>query len=179
MAGTVGQRFGSSKKFGALFSGSYDYNGRGINDIEPTPDPNFASPSTTASTSVNTGKRTRYGFGGSLDYKFGEGSGLYLHYFLSDFKDYGDKWVYTLTMAEDLRRSRPHLVCPTMASATWPSAANMSSRISWLSWELSASRARQTAAAGNPGADFQPVPQLLAVVTPFVPTEPPKFTCPS
>ena len=44
MVGTVGQRFGKSKRFGALFSGSYDYNGRGINDIEPTPDPNFASP---------------------------------------------------------------------------------------------------------------------------------------
>ena len=32
---TVGERFGAKKRFGALFSGSYDYNGRGIDDIEP------------------------------------------------------------------------------------------------------------------------------------------------
>src|SRR6202011_2980174 len=34
-AGTAGQRFGTDKKFGALFGFSYDYNGRGINDLEP------------------------------------------------------------------------------------------------------------------------------------------------
>ena len=27
-----------------FFSGSYDYNGRGIDDIEPSPDPNFSTP---------------------------------------------------------------------------------------------------------------------------------------
>ena len=87
MVGTVGQRFGTSKRFGALFSGSYDYNGRGINDIEPTPDPNFATP---YYDSIDLRdyryKRTRYGFGGSLDYKLGEGSGLYLHYFFPTSK---------------------------------------------------------------------------------------------
>jgi TonB-dependent receptor len=34
--GTVGQRFGHDKRFGALISASYDYNGRGIDDIEPS-----------------------------------------------------------------------------------------------------------------------------------------------
>src|SRR6202165_404760 len=34
--GTAGKRFGTSKKFGALLSGSYDWNGRSINDIEPS-----------------------------------------------------------------------------------------------------------------------------------------------
>jgi len=33
--GTIGRRFGSSKKFGALLGGTYDYNGRGIDDLEP------------------------------------------------------------------------------------------------------------------------------------------------
>src|SRR5204863_406937 len=37
-AGTVGQRFGASKRFGVLIGGSYDWNGRGIDDIEPVPD---------------------------------------------------------------------------------------------------------------------------------------------
>ena len=35
--GTLGQRFGAQKKLGILFGGTYDYNGRGINDIEPSP----------------------------------------------------------------------------------------------------------------------------------------------
>src|ERR1700682_347117 len=34
--GTFGKRFGREKRFGMLFSGSYDYNARGIDDIEPS-----------------------------------------------------------------------------------------------------------------------------------------------
>jgi len=37
-AGTIGQRFGSEKRLGVLIGGSYDWNGRGIDDLEPTPD---------------------------------------------------------------------------------------------------------------------------------------------
>src|SRR6267154_2218682 len=36
--GTVGQRFGQSKRFGILVGGSYDWTGRGIDDIEPVSD---------------------------------------------------------------------------------------------------------------------------------------------
>src|SRR6202041_2803983 len=32
---TIGQRFGADKRFGILFGFTYDYNGRGIDDIEP------------------------------------------------------------------------------------------------------------------------------------------------
>jgi len=35
--GTAGDRFGAQKRFGVMVSGSYDYNGRGIDDIEPVP----------------------------------------------------------------------------------------------------------------------------------------------
>jgi len=35
---TVGQRFGKEKRLGILIGGSYDWNGRGIDDIEPVPD---------------------------------------------------------------------------------------------------------------------------------------------
>ena len=35
IGGTIGRRYGESKKLGALVGGTYDYNGRGINDIEP------------------------------------------------------------------------------------------------------------------------------------------------
>ena len=96
--GTVGRRFGASKKFGALFSGSYDYNGRGIDDLEPQPDLGYATPIyDSMDIREYRYQRKRFGFGGSLDYKLSEGSGLYLHYFDSDFKDYGNKWVYTIS----------------------------------------------------------------------------------
>lgn len=158
MVGTVGQRFGVSKRFGALFSGSYDYNGRGINDIEPTPDPGFANPVyDSMDIREYRYKRTRYGFGGSLDYKLGEGSGLYLHYFYSDFKDYGDKWVYSLNSGGAPAFSNENRL-PDYGIGNLAIGGKHVFTNSWLSWELSASRARQTAAAGNPGADFQPVP---------------------
>ncbi len=158
MTGTVGQRFGVSKRFGALFSGSYDYNGRGINDIEPSPDPGFANPVyDSMDIREYRYKRTRYGFGGSLDYKLGEGSGLYLHYFYSDFKDYGDKWVYSLSSGGAPSFSNESRL-PDYGIGNLAIGGKHVYTNSWMSWELSASRARQTAAAGNPGADFQPVP---------------------
>jgi len=85
--GTIGQRFGATKKFGALFSGSFDYNGRGIDDIEPglndTAIPSYGS----MDIREYRYRRKRYGFGGGLDYKLGDGAGLYLHYFYSDFRE--------------------------------------------------------------------------------------------
>src|SRR5205807_10571931 len=37
-AATAGQRFGTSKRLGVLIGGTYDWNGRGIDDLEPVPD---------------------------------------------------------------------------------------------------------------------------------------------
>src|SRR6266700_3440803 len=44
MGGTVGRRFGATKKLGLLLGGTYDFNGRGINDIEPSPTTDSATP---------------------------------------------------------------------------------------------------------------------------------------
>jgi TonB-dependent receptor len=167
--GTVGQRFGHDKRFGALFSGSYDYNGRGIDDIEPQPDLNWAQP-VYDSMDIREYRyqRKRYGFGGSLDYKLKEpASGLYLHYFDSDFKDYGNKWVYTLNDDVSLPGQGPLTITPDVpefsTSSRLPDYGAASIAIggkhvfsgSWLSWEFSAARARELAAAGNPGATFK------------------------
>jgi len=101
LAGTAGQRFGPDKKFGLLFGGSYDYNGRGINDIEPAPGvftlPNgttFLGPSTADLRNYRY-DRTRYGFGGETDYKLGEMSSVYLRDLFSKFKDVGEDWIYS------------------------------------------------------------------------------------
>jgi TonB-dependent receptor len=101
--GTIGQRFGASKKFGVLIGGSYDWTGRGIDDIEPVPDL-AAFPGGTQREffeSIDEREyryyRSRWGLAGSADYKLGEGSNLYVRGLFSDFKNYGDRWVYSLT----------------------------------------------------------------------------------
>jgi TonB-dependent receptor len=91
--GTVGQRFGKDKKLGVIFSGSYDYNDRGINDVEPGPAVLGAE-----DLREYAYNRTRFGFGGSTDYRLGPASSIYLKGLFSDFRDYGDDWVYTPTI---------------------------------------------------------------------------------
>ncbi|MGA3028902.1 MAG: TonB-dependent receptor [Bryobacteraceae bacterium] len=100
---TLGKRFGKDKKFGILIGGSYDWNGRGIDDIEPVPD--VATLANGQTRTWYDGQdireyqyfRSRWGLGGSADYRIAEGSDIYLRYLYSDFKNYGDRWVYSLT----------------------------------------------------------------------------------
>ncbi len=155
VTGTVGQRFGAQKRLGALFSGSYDYNGRGIDDIEPQPDPGHLIPYyDSLDLREYRYKRRRYGFGGSLDYKLSDISGLFLRYFDSDFKDYGDKWVYSLNDG-DVPKFTTSSRLPDYGIASLAIGGKHVFSSSWLSWELSAARSRQLAAAGNPGATFK------------------------
>jgi len=101
--GTAGDRFGAQKRFGVMVSGSYDYNGRGIDDIEPVPievqlQPNgpFTPDISSAAIREYLYDRKRYGFGGSVDYRLSENSNLYVHTLYSDFKDYGRRYEYVL-----------------------------------------------------------------------------------
>jgi TonB-dependent receptor len=98
--GTIGQRFGSQKRFGALIGGSYDWTGRGIDDMEPTPDiatlPGGGTERffDTADMREYRYYRSRWGLAGSLDYRLAEGSNLYAHGLFSNFKNYGDRFDY-------------------------------------------------------------------------------------
>ncbi|HWF13463.1 MAG TPA: TonB-dependent receptor [Candidatus Acidoferrales bacterium] len=98
--GTIGQRFGSQKRFGALIGGSYDWTGRGIDDVEPTPDiatlPGGGTERffDTADMREYRYYRSRWGLAGSLDYRLTEGSNLYAHGLFSNFKNYGDRFDY-------------------------------------------------------------------------------------
>jgi len=113
--GTVGKRFGSDKKLGVLVGGSYDWNGRGIDDVEPVPDVlvcnggacTSAQPGDTGPLSISYPTedlreyryyRERYGFTGSVDYKLGDVSGLYVRFLYSHFNNFGDRWVYSPTI---------------------------------------------------------------------------------
>ena len=98
--GTYGQRFGANHKLGMLLGGTYDWNGRGINDLEPSPGVvqfNGTSYPYFASADLRTYKyyRTRYGFAPELDYAFKPGSSVYFRGLYSDFHDFGETWVYT------------------------------------------------------------------------------------
>jgi TonB-dependent receptor len=89
--GTVGRRF-NEKKLGILFGGSYDWNGRGINDVEPGPlllggyderDYQYY--------------RSRLGFAGTVDYRFSDTSSIYLKGLYSLFHNYGNRWDYNIS----------------------------------------------------------------------------------
>ena len=99
--GTIGKRFGREKRLGIMFTGSYDWNGLGYDDVEPAP--------TTVAIGANPAvpvvngedqrqywyDRTRFGFGTSTDYKLGQNSFVYLRGIFSQFKDIGQDWIYS------------------------------------------------------------------------------------
>ncbi len=105
---TYGRRFGTDKRWGFLGTGSYDWNGRGINDIEPSAAVNDivdANGKTIGTVNAPNAidlrdyyyDRTRYGAGGSLDYRLGENSSAFVKGLYSYFNDYGENSIYSLT----------------------------------------------------------------------------------
>jgi len=182
-SGTIGERFGTDKRWGALVGGSYDWNGRGINDIEPVPDvatlPNGSTTRyfDTQDMREYQYKRSRWGLTGSTDYKLGEGSDIYLRGIFSSFQDYGDKWVYTLTDNTQGISLLSANGCPTnngvtVGPCTGVPAFSESNRVpvfdigslvlggkhvlatTWISWDVSVSRSWMLKSGGNEGADF-------------------------
>lgn len=183
--GTVGQRFGANKKWGALIGGSYDWNGRGIDDIEPVPDlatfPGGSSARYFEAIDIREYRyyRSRWGIAGSADYKLAEGSDIYARGIYSDFHNYGDRWVYSLT------DNTPGIVlqgsngCPTdpVTNVTLTPCAGTPTfndqirrpdyaigsvllggkhvlSTTWYAWDLSASRSRQIGGVGDRTASF-------------------------
>jgi TonB-dependent receptor len=180
--GTLGQRFGKDKRWGVLIGGSYDWNGRGIDDIEPVPDQATnlpGQPPTYESMDIREYRyyRSRWGLAGSADYKLAEGSNVYLHGLYSDFKNFGDRWVYSLndnTTGLQLLGSNG---CSTDSTGTTvapcsgvPSFNTQIRRpdyaigslilggkhvfsSTWFAWDISAGRSRQIV-NGDPAASF-------------------------
>ncbi len=100
---TYGRRFGANHKLGLLATGSYDHNGRGINDIEPNlganqlPDGSYYYGPNAIDLRDYYYDRSRYGAGGTLDYKFDDQSTIYLKGLYSYLSDYGEDTINTLT----------------------------------------------------------------------------------
>ena len=157
---TAGMRFGAQKRLGVLFGGTYDYNGRGIDDIEPVPTAGSAVP---MYDSIDIREyqyfRTRWGFAGGLDYKLAEGSVVYAHLLWSQFKDYGDRWVYSLNTGGAPEFNNSTRV-PNYSIGNFVIGGKHVYSTSWFAWEASAARSAQDGAAGNPGATFDPISPL-------------------
>ncbi len=88
--GTIGRRFLEGHRLGVLVGGSYDWNGRGINDVEPAP-----ALAGTYDLRDYRYFRDRRGFAGTLDYRLSDTSSLFLKALYSHFNNFGDDWIYS------------------------------------------------------------------------------------
>ena len=151
-AATAGKRFGKEKKLGLLFGGSYDYNGRGINDMESVPTADSAIPHYDSMDLRHYQyNRSRYGFAGSADYKLGQDSSLYARVMDSTLLNYGHKTVNTLVdggvpqLSQDWRR-------PIDGVGSLLVGGHHVFSKSWMEWDLSVARSRELGGSG--GANY-------------------------
>ena len=151
--GTVGKRFLADKKLGVLLGGTYDYNGRGINDIEPVPTVGDASPHYDSMDFRDyIYNRSRWGGTGSVDYKLGEGSEISLRGLYSNFRNWGNKWVFTMNdgatpqYSQDWRR-------PNMAIGSLNLEGKHLFGANTILWNASIARSRSLSGSG--GANYQ------------------------
>jgi TonB-dependent receptor len=173
--GTFGHRFGKNRKFGFLFGGSYDFNGRGIDNYQPAIDPasTFSKPIYDNNTIREYRYyRDRWGYAGSTDYKLSAFSSLYLRAVYSNLKDYGDKWYYEpqLSGAPKFYTSSKR---PDASISSVALGGKHQLPSSLLSWEVSFARSYELDSAGNPKADFSWIgPKLTCGYDPTSQTDP-------
>lgn len=146
---TLGRRLGTQKKLGVLAGFTYDYNGRGIDDIEPSPTPDSATPHYDGiDLREYVYDRSRWGAAGSVDYKLREGSSIYVRTLFSTFRNWGHKWVFTLNdydkpgYSQDWRR-------PNMAVGNLVAGGKHVFNSSWLAWNVAVGRSRSLSGSGS------------------------------
>ena len=176
MDATVGQRFGASKKFGVLFGASYDWNGRGIDDIEPGISTNDFM-GTIGVQPIVPGidlreyryDRSRLGFAGSADYKLADGGGLYIRGLYSHFNNFGDRWVYspsagsfatpTQNNGDGTTEFNAQIRRPIEVIASLAAGGKHVLSKSWVAYDLSISRSTE-GDKGYSTATFDPLPDI-------------------
>jgi TonB-dependent receptor len=173
---TIGQRFGPNKAVGILIGGTYDWNGRGINDVEPSPTVTSLSPHYDGMDLRDyMYYRTRWGVSGSSDYRVSNGTSLSVRGLYSTFRNWGQKWVYTPNDGDvpgasiDWRR-------PDYAVGNIVGSGRHALDQNWLTWDVSFARSRMLQSGGNGGSKFKwngPDPDCAydpsATTNPYVP----------
>ncbi len=174
--GTMGKRFGASKKLGVLVGGTYDYNGRGINDIEPVPTPGAASPHYDSMDFRDyLYNRTRWGGTGSIDYKLAEGSSISLRGLYSNFRNWGNKWAFTMNdgaapqYSQDWRR-------PNMAIGSLNLEGKHLFGSNTIVWNASVARSRSLGGGGGASYQWMGDPDAQCVNVPGVSVNRPGWT---
>jgi len=100
---TYGGRYGPDQKLGFLIGGSLDRTNRVINDVEPA----WGVDGTGRSYPIEWSQRdylyyrSRFGVGGSVDYRFNDRSSVYLKGMWSLFKNHGTRYVYDIATGAD------------------------------------------------------------------------------
>jgi TonB-dependent receptor len=158
---SAGLRFGPNsiqgKRFGLMLGYSYDYNGRGIDDVEPVPNldgPGGALSFDNIYIQQYLYDRTRYGMAGALDYKLNEGSDLYVHGLFSNFRDFGQKYAYQLAF-EDNPKYKTSVRRPNLQIEDLAIGGNQVFSHSFINYQAAIGHSRFGGAAGNPGAEFK------------------------
>lgn len=193
---TVGKRFGANRRFGAMFSYSYDLNDIGTDDVEPVPNQDPLGTAETYFSEIAVQmylyNHTRWGFGGSMDYKLSDNSDLFIHGIFTNFKDYGQKYTYDIVSAT---QSAPG-VSNNDGSITYSTSVRRPNyQISdlflggnhvlthtYFRWVAAVSHSRMGGAAGNPGAQFAPINSSVGgtcIYTPGPSIYRPQFPCAS
>lgn len=154
---TAGMRFGTDKRWGVIGGFGYDYNGRGINDVEPSPDinPDGSDNSYFDGMTLREYRYSRLRWGGTsgVDFKASEHSTYALHFLLSDFKDWGDKWYYEVNTF-DKTKYYESLRRPDLAIGSLSLDGNHAFNNLWIHWGTAVSRSRELNSGGNPETSF-------------------------
>ncbi|MGH7620323.1 MAG: TonB-dependent receptor [Gemmatimonadaceae bacterium] len=98
-----GGRFGEQRKLGLLFGGTWDHNSRGINDVELSWDVNDKNTPIPVEWDQRDYlyDRTRWGGNAALDYRFDDGSTMFLRGMISKFKNFGVVYKYDIAGGGD------------------------------------------------------------------------------
>jgi TonB-dependent receptor len=198
---TSGMRFGKQARLGVVLSYSYDLNDLGTDDVEPVP---AIDPLGVANPYFNQiaiqeyfYNHTRWGFGGSLDYKLNQDSDLFAHGIFTNFKDYGQKYAYDISSAVpaytdsqgNFNPEQPGSIAfstslrrPNYQISGLTMGGNHVFSRTWAKYVLAVFHSRQGGAAGNPGADFAPVNSAVGADCQFNPAKSvsihrPQFPC--
>jgi len=158
---TAGMRFGADKRWGLIGGFEADYNGGGIDNIQPSPDIN-PDGSTTPYYDNDTQRmyrfnEQRWGVTSTLDYKMSPKTTVALHFLLSDFRDWLDKWYYQIGPKAKFYQS-DQVRTPEIGSLILDGSHILKN--SWIHWGSAVSRSRFLNAGGDPRAEWNPVSSL-------------------